>query len=126
MTREGWINAAILAALIGVPVAAYFHGAPFVITLATRVAILALAGVGLNLALGQGGLVSFGHAAFFGLGGYTAGILAAHAGSGRPIIGLVPAPTPCWRSGRWRWWSRGSPRWRSGRSACAPPASTSS
>jgi branched-chain amino acid transport system permease protein len=32
--------------------------------------------VGLNLALGLGGLVSFGHAAFFGIGGYAAGILA--------------------------------------------------
>jgi branched-chain amino acid transport system permease protein len=90
MSREGWINLAILATLIGVPVAAHFWGAPFVITLATRVAILALAGVGLNLALGQGGLVSFGHAAFFGLGGYAAGILAAHAGSGQPILGGIP------------------------------------
>jgi branched-chain amino acid transport system permease protein len=37
-----------------------------------------LAGVGLNIALGLGGLVSFGHAAFFGLGGYAVGILASH------------------------------------------------
>ena len=51
-------------------------GEPFYVTLATRMAILALAAVGLNLALGLGGLVSFGHAAFFGIGGYVAGILA--------------------------------------------------
>ena len=49
-------------------------------------AILALAGVGLNLALGYGGLVSFGHAAFFGLGGYAAGILAHHAFEGSAVL----------------------------------------
>lgn len=47
---------------------------PFTITLATRVAILALAAVGLNIALGLGGLVSLGHAVFFGIGGYAMGI----------------------------------------------------
>jgi branched-chain amino acid transport system permease protein len=60
---------------------------PFYITLATRVAILALAAVGLNLALGLGGMVSFGHAAYFGLGGYVAGIMAHHAFAGTPICG---------------------------------------
>ncbi len=90
MGREGWINALILTALIGVPVAAYFLGAPFVITLTTKVAILALAGVGLNIALGLGGLVSFGHAAFFGIGGYVAGILASHAAGGQPVFGVFP------------------------------------
>ncbi len=58
---------------------------PFIVTLATKVAILALAGVGLNLALGYGGLVSFGHAAFFGIGGYVTGILASHAASATPV-----------------------------------------
>ena len=50
--------------------------------------ILALAAVGLNLALGFGGLVSFGHAAFFGIGGYAAGILASHAFDAEPLLGL--------------------------------------
>ena len=63
-------------------------GEPFYVTLATRMAILALAAVGLNLALGFGGLVSFGHAAFFGIGGYAAGILASHASSAEPLLGL--------------------------------------
>ena len=49
------------------------------LTLTAKVAILGMAGAGLNLALGYGGLVSFGHAAFFGLGGYAAGILAGAA-----------------------------------------------
>ena len=48
-------------------------------------AIFALAGVGLNLVLGYGGLVSFGHAAFFGIGGYAAGILASHAANYAPL-----------------------------------------
>ena len=60
-------------------------GEPFYVTLATRMAILALAAVGLNLALGFGGLVSFGHAAFFGIGGYAAGILASHAFNAEPM-----------------------------------------
>ncbi|WP_404818274.1 branched-chain amino acid ABC transporter permease [Roseobacter sinensis] len=59
---------------------------PFIITLATKAAILALAGVGLNIALGLGGLVSLGHAAFFGLGGYAMGILAHHAQTFTPLM----------------------------------------
>lgn len=63
---------------------------PFTITLATRAAILALAAVGLNLALGLGGLVSLGHAVFFGLGGYAMGILASHAQNYAPLdLGLL-------------------------------------
>ena len=64
-------------------------GEPFYVTLATRVAILGLAGAGLNLALGYGGLVSFGHAAFFGIGGYAAGILAIHASELRAAADLA-------------------------------------
>lgn len=55
------------------------------ITLATRAAIFAIAGIGLNLALGNGGMISFGHAAYFGLGGYAVGILATHAQNYTPI-----------------------------------------
>ena len=86
MFRESLINGAIVAALLVIPVAAWVLDEPFTITLATRVAILALAGVGLNLALGLGGLVSFGHAAFFGIGGYAMGILASHAQSYTPLM----------------------------------------
>ncbi len=86
MSREGWINLAVLALLAGVPLAAHAAGEPFLVTLATKVAILGLAGVGLNLALGLGGLVSFGHAAFFGLGGYATGVLASHALNYEPLM----------------------------------------
>ncbi|WP_428512007.1 branched-chain amino acid ABC transporter permease [Roseovarius sp.] len=79
MNREAWLNLAVLAGLVAVPLWALAVDEPFTITLATRVAILALAAVGLNIALGLGGLVSLGHAVFFGIGGYAMGILAHHA-----------------------------------------------
>jgi branched-chain amino acid transport system permease protein len=86
MRGESLINVLLAALLLLVPLAAWALDEPFYITLATRVAILALAAVGLNLALGLGGLVSFGHAAFFGIGGYAAGILATHAASLQPLM----------------------------------------
>jgi branched-chain amino acid transport system permease protein len=49
----------------------------FYISFATRVLIYAMAAASLNLVLGYGGMVSFGHAAFFGAGAYIVGILAA-------------------------------------------------
>jgi branched-chain amino acid transport system permease protein len=79
MRGETPINFVLAGLLLLVPLAAWALEEPFYITLATRMAILALAAVGLNLALGLGGLVSFGHAAYFGIGGYTAGILSTHA-----------------------------------------------
>ena len=86
MSRERILNALVLAGLIAIPLLAYVQDEPFTITLATRAVILALAAVGLNIALGWGGLISFGHAAFFGLGGYAMGILAHHAQSYSTII----------------------------------------
>ncbi len=86
MARETFINAILFALLPLTALAAYVLEEPFIITLATKAAILALAGVGLNIALGLGGLVSFGHAAFFGLGGYAMGILAHHAQTYAPIV----------------------------------------
>ncbi len=86
MIREPVLNALILAALLLVPLGALAMDEPFLITLATKVAIFALAGVGLNIALGLGGMVSFGHAAFFGLGGYATGVLASHALNYDPLM----------------------------------------
>ena len=86
LNRENAVNLLLALALLAVPLAALWLGQLFYITLATRIAILALAAVGLNIALGLGGLISFGHAAFFGIGGYTAGILASHAFSGEPML----------------------------------------
>lgn len=86
MNRETAINIILAIALVAVPMIALNMDEPFIITLATKVAIFAMAGVGLNLVLGYGGLVSFGHAAFFGIGGYAAGILASHALNYEPIM----------------------------------------
>ncbi|GAA6160929.1 branched-chain amino acid ABC transporter permease [Ruegeria sp. HU-ET01832] len=77
--KERYINGVVLTGLLLLPIWALAMDEPFTITLATRAVVLALAAVGLNLALGLGGMVSLGHAAFFGLGGYTMGILAYHA-----------------------------------------------
>lgn len=85
ISRETVINLALALLLLAIPYAAIQLGNPFYVTLATRMAILGLAAVGLNIALGLGGLVSFGHAAFFGVGGYVAGILASHAMSMQPF-----------------------------------------
>jgi branched-chain amino acid transport system permease protein len=93
MNRETVINLIIGLLLLGLPLIAANMGEPFYVTLATRVVVLALAAVGLNLALGLGGLLSFGHAAFFGLGGYVAGILATHAFNAEPLFAGIPGTT---------------------------------
>lgn len=93
ISRETAINVTLGLVLLAMPFVALQFGKPFYVTLATRMAILGLAAVGLNLALGLGGLVSFGHAAFFGVGGYTAGILASHAFAAQPFnLGLFTLP----------------------------------
>ncbi|MEO3386938.1 branched-chain amino acid ABC transporter permease [Mesorhizobium sp. CAU 1741] len=93
MSRETVINLVLALLLLAIPFAAIQFGNPFYVTLATRMAILGLAAVGLNIALGLGGLVSFGHAAFFGVGGYAAGILASHAFSAQPLdFGILSVP----------------------------------
>jgi branched-chain amino acid transport system permease protein len=90
MARETVFNGLMILVLAAIPVAAVLFEEPFYLTLATRLAILALAAVGLNVALGLGGLVSFGHAAFFGIGGYVAGILAVHAFNMEPLLPGLP------------------------------------
>jgi branched-chain amino acid transport system permease protein len=66
----------LLLALVLLPVYVELTGSRFLLTLFTRIAILALAAVSLNLILGYGGMMSFGHAAYLGIGGYAVGILA--------------------------------------------------
>jgi branched-chain amino acid transport system permease protein len=65
-------------------------GQPFLIGIGTRMLVMGLAAASLDLIVGFGGMVSFGHAAFFGLGGYVAGILAFHAHDGSAFLGLIP------------------------------------
>ncbi|MFC3110560.1 branched-chain amino acid ABC transporter permease [Undibacterium arcticum] len=67
--------ALLLAVLLIFPLAANVLGQAFYIGLASRLLIFALAASSLNLILGFGGMVSLGHAAYFGAGAYTVGIL---------------------------------------------------
>lgn len=84
--RKGLVQIGLLAVLLLAPLAAYFLGHVYYVNLASRMTLIAMAAVGLNLAIGYGGLVSFGHAAYFGLGGYVAGISAYHAFDFTPVI----------------------------------------
>jgi branched-chain amino acid transport system permease protein len=68
--------AALLVALALLPVYVELGGSRFLLTLFTRIVILAMAAVSLNLILGFGGMMSFGHAAYLGIGGYAVGMLA--------------------------------------------------
>jgi len=66
----------MVAALALLPLYAKLSGNIFLLTLFTRILILALAAVSLNLILGYGGMMSFGHAVYLGIGGYAVGMLA--------------------------------------------------
>ncbi|MFT7723059.1 MAG: branched-chain amino acid ABC transporter permease [Roseateles sp.] len=68
----------LLAALAAVPVAAGASDQPFWLSFFARILIYAIAASALNLALGFGGLVSFGHALFLGVGSYAVALPAAH------------------------------------------------
>jgi branched-chain amino acid transport system permease protein len=79
---------ALLAALVLLPLYTGLSGNRFLLTLFTRILILALAATSLNLILGYGGMMSFGHAAYLGIGGYSVGMLA-HEGI---VSGFVQWP----------------------------------
>ena len=76
LTALAAFNIVLLAILALIPLYARLAGDSFVLTLFTRVLILAIGAVSLNLIMGYGGMVSFGHAAYLGIGGYAVGILA--------------------------------------------------
>ena len=71
------------------PVAAYFIF-PEDLSLLSQIVITALFALSLDLILGYAGIVSLGHAAFFGIGAYAAGLLAQH-GLSDPVLGLICA-----------------------------------
>lgn len=75
---KGMTTWGMMALLFIVPLIFFYTGNPFYLDLATRLIILAIAAVGLNFVLGYGGLISFGHAAFIGLGAYAVGIPVYH------------------------------------------------
>ena len=71
------------------PIAAYF-AFPFHHQLLSQIAIVALFALSLDIILGYAGIISLGHAAFFGIGAYTAGLLAKHVVAD-PLLGLAAA-----------------------------------
>lgn len=77
-TPRGIAVALTLLMLAVLPLLTQAFDQRYLLSIGTRVVIWSIAAVSLNLILGYGGMVSFGHAVFFGLGGYTVGILAHH------------------------------------------------
>jgi len=76
MDRRTAILLAGFLLLAAVPSIAALLGQPFYVDLLRRVMIFAIAALSLNLILGYGGMVSFGHAAYLGVGAYAVGVLA--------------------------------------------------
>jgi branched-chain amino acid transport system permease protein len=82
--RWGWLEYAFwLAALASVFLLPGRH------LILTEIAWLALFALSLDLILGYGGIISLGHAAFFGLGSYVGALLAKHAIISEPVLALV-------------------------------------
>ena len=84
--RHRWRLVEALPWLIAI--AAYFIF-PDRMTFGAQVLIMVLFALSLDLVLGYAGILTLGHAAFFGLGAYTVGLLAARLGYGEPITGLL-------------------------------------
>ncbi len=74
--KRAIVLAAGLALLAAVPPVAALANQPFYLDLVRRVMIFAIAALSLNLILGYGGMISFGHAAYLGVGAYAVGVLA--------------------------------------------------
>ena len=87
LDRRAWVLLAGFLLLAAVPPIAAAIGQPFLTNTFTRFVIYAIAAVSLDLILGFGGMVSFGHAAWFGLGGYVVAIAAFHAQEGSTLLG---------------------------------------
>jgi len=75
MNPRSRIAVALLLLLAAVPPLAAWLDQPFYLDLLRRVMIFAIAAISLNLILGYGGMVSFGHAAYLGIGAYAVGVL---------------------------------------------------
>jgi branched-chain amino acid transport system permease protein len=87
------VAALLVVGLALVPPIASALGDAFYVKLVIRIMIFAIAAASLNLILGYGGMVSFGHAAFVGIGAYAVGILSWHATNSEPLM-LGPLAIP--------------------------------
>ena len=86
----------LFAGLAAVPFVAQALGQPFYVRLFTRIMILGLSAVSLDLLLGYAGLVSLGHAAFVGVGAYTVAIMAYHVENGGYFLNFIPGSYQAW------------------------------
>jgi branched-chain amino acid transport system permease protein len=84
----------VFAAFAAAPALARLGPEGYILSLLTRAMIFALAAVTLDLILGYGGLISFGHATFLGIGAYTVGILSSH-GTTNVFVHLVVTLAAC-------------------------------
>jgi branched-chain amino acid transport system permease protein len=78
MDHDAWIAVGLILLLAIAPPVLAGVGAPFWAEVLNRVMILTIAATSLNLLIGLGGLISFGHAVYLGIGGYAVGISAFH------------------------------------------------
>jgi branched-chain amino acid transport system permease protein len=83
--RLGWASGATAGAAVLVLAAAPFFLAPYATTTLTRMLVFALLAASLDLLVGIAGMPSLGHAAYFGVGAYAAGWIAAHATAAAPV-----------------------------------------
>jgi branched-chain amino acid transport system permease protein len=90
MKRENIGLLMLFAALAAVPFIADFTGQSSLIRLIGQILIFGIAASSLNFILGYGGMVSFGHAAFFGIGGYVVGVMYHHFDEGTAFLGVIP------------------------------------
>jgi branched-chain amino acid transport system permease protein len=73
-----WLPLVLFALFALVPVAAAYGPKAFILALVTRIMILGLAAMSLDLLIGYGAMISFGHAAYIGIGAYSVAILSSH------------------------------------------------
>src|SRR5439155_945767 len=76
MNRRILLWGVAVLTLVALPPIVLALNQPFYLDLVRRIMIFAIAAISLNLILGYGGMMSFGHAAYLGIGGYAVGILA--------------------------------------------------
>ena len=78
-TSRAYVLPLIVFAIFAlVPLSVLWGSQSFILALVTRIMILALAAMSLDLLIGYGAMISFGHAAYVGLGAYSVAILASH------------------------------------------------
>jgi branched-chain amino acid transport system permease protein len=76
--RSVWLPTVLFVIFAIVPLLAQFGPSGFILSLVTRTMILGLAAMSLDLLIGCGAMISFGHAAYLGIGAYAVGILSSH------------------------------------------------